>query len=177
MNSITPHLHVLYTSKAIPITLTHASKTYIIAFPLKTIAQRAKRVIHSENYAKMYLTRHISEPSTTKTDQVLYELGLDPRSFQLTYAYSDTEAYLHIPVVSPSASPSPSPSPSQTTYQLMERSLTDMILYPFVKNIGLIMPLGIIDDSPTELILETQMVDPSAHFDLFRNDLEKSIKR
>lgn len=167
MNPLTSYLHVLYTPKAIPITLTHTSKTYLIAFPLKTIAQRAKHVIHSDNYKKMYLTRHISEPSTKKTDQVLYELGLDPRSFQLNYAYSDTEAYLHIPIV----------PQKQPTYQLMERSLTDMILYPFVKNIGLIMPLGIVEDSSTELVLETQMVEPSAHLDLFRNDLEKSIKR
>jgi hypothetical protein len=160
-------LHVLYTHKAEPITFTHASKTYLVAFPMKTMAQRTRQVLHHGNLPKLTVSRHISNPSAKKTDQVLYELGLDPRQFRMNYTYQDTEAYLHIPVM-----PHPKTHPP---FQWMERPLTDILLYPFVKNIGLMLPLGIVQDTDAELVLETQLVEPSAQLDLFRNELEKSF--
>jgi hypothetical protein len=161
-------IYLLYSPAATPLTLSRktvsspVSQTYIVAFPMKTMAERIRKSMGSP----MYLTHHISSPSQHRIDQMLYEMGMDPRSFPTENPYTESEAYLHVPRLD---------LDSDSGYSLFERSLTDILAYPFVKNMGLVLPLGIADETPEEWVLEAQLVEPSANLDLFRRDLERLV--
>lgn len=164
-------IYVLYTPGATPLTLTRKiptppqTETYLIAFPMKTLAQR----VQASMGTPMYLTHQISSPSQHRMDQVLYEMGMDPRAFPTSDPFTESEAYLHVP----------RPAPDDTTglnYTVFQRSLPDILAYPFVKNIGLVLPLGIAEETGDEWVLEAQLIEPCANTDLFRRELERQLK-
>jgi hypothetical protein len=134
------------------------NKHYILVSPLKTIATSAQKYVTDKT--SLSLTQHISTPSKSAT---LMELGMDPSIFDFHDPFVDAEACLHIPKT------------DAGNCQIVERSIIDIILYPFTKNVGLLMPLSIIEETPTELLIESHLVEPSARLDLFRIELEKSI--
>lgn len=161
MNAIPKTLNVLHTSLEIPISMSIHQKTYILAFPLRTLGVKAQKYITQVTRPQMFVSRHIVSRGV---NDVLHELGLDDEIYKLSETYVQNEAHLHIPKYN-----------DEPCYELSEHSLVDMMLYPFVKNIGLILPLGIVEENHDELIFESQLVEPSVNLELFRKDLEKSI--
>lgn len=161
MNAIPKTLNVLYSSNDIPISLPIYQKMYVLAFPLRTLAVKAQKFITPVTRPQMYVSRHIVSRGV---NDVLHELGLDNEIYKISERYVQNEAHLHIPKYD-----------DEPCFELSEHSLVDMMLYPFVKNIGLILPLGIVEENHDELIFESQLVEPSVNLELFRKDLEKSI--
>jgi hypothetical protein len=177
-------LHLLYSRKSLPASMTIQNKSYIIAFPLKTIAQKSQAYIRDSS--NLYVTHHISSRSTDKINATLSELGIDPRKYEFNHTYMDNEAHLHIrkrnkhkskkqPQSLSSSNTLIRPSLPQPMCNVIERSMVDVVLYPLVKNIGLIIPYEIIEDTPDEMILDSRLIEPAGHMDLFRQDLEKLL--
>lgn len=161
-------LHLLYSRKALPASMTIQNKSYIIAFPLKTIAQKSQMYIRDAS--NLYVTHHISSRSTDKINATLSELGIDPRKYEFNHTYMDNEARLHILKKYKKRKTNPLPE-----CNVIERSIVDIILYPLVKNIGLIIPFEIIEDTSEEMILDSRLIEPAGHMDLFRQDLEQLL--
>lgn len=161
MNAIPKTLNVLYTHAGIPVSMSIHQKMYVLAFPLKTLAIKSQKYITQVTRPQMYVSRHIVSRGI---NDVLHELGLDHEIYKLSETYVQNEAHLHIPKYD-----------DEPCYEVSEHSLVDMMLYPFVKNIGLILPLGIVEENHDELVFETQLVEPSVNLELFRKDLEKSM--
>lgn len=168
-------MHMLYGRKALPASLRIQNKAYVIAFPLKTIATKAKEYIYDTT--TMNVTHHIATTSE-KINETLAELGIDPRKYNKNHTYSDEEAYLHILKNTHKHTQTQSHSLSQldtVPCTMMERSIVDIVMYPLVKNIGLIIPFQIISDTSEELVLDTRLIEPAGHMELFRKDLEKLL--
>lgn len=144
-------IHMLYTRRAIPVSLTISNKSYVLAFPLKTMAVKAQTIIHPQT--QMHVTHHLA-PYPHEN-----ELGID-----IPLPHMDAEAYVHIPK-----------SATVGDCYMIDRTLVDIIMYPFTKNVGLVIPLEIVEDNATELVLGSQLVEPNGNIDLFRRELNKSI--
>lgn len=157
---------MLYSRRGIPAGVTHSSKAYVIVFPLQTIAEKAHKIVNEKTKFEIIHRQDV------RIDTSLMELGFDPRHHLISQTLLDDEAYLYIEKWYPT---------KRRPYQpikcnLFDRNLLDVVLYPFTKNIGLVLPLEIIDDTKDHLILSSKIIQPSIHMDLFRKELENIHK-
>lgn len=96
----------------------------------------------------------------------LNELGIDPRKYEFQYPYLDKPGYLSI---------SKEPMEDIPTCHRIERSLVDILTYPFVKNVGIVFPLELVHEDDLVLVLESRLIEPDGRVDLFRRDLENAL--
>lgn len=158
-------LNLFYSRKGIPASATTAGRrTYLIAFPLQSMAKRVAPFMHEKG--KYEISRETQAHRVSPVQDALNELGIDPRKYKLNYTYLDKPGYLSIAKEEVS---------DQRRCQMIERSLIDIVTYPFVKNIGIVVPLEIVHDDELMIVLESRLIEPDGHIELFRKDLEKMI--
>lgn len=163
MEKIGGPLHILYNRKAVPASVSINNRSYILVFPLKTIASKVHPYIHSSKQLHVtFDTFHKKE----RINEILSELDIDPRKYKFNHTYMDNEAHLHIKKLNKSQKPS---------CQLIQRSIVDIILYPLQKNIGLVIPYEILEETSDEMVLDSRLIEPADHVELFRRELESLV--
>jgi hypothetical protein len=162
---LTNPLHLFYSRKGIPASArTSRMRSYLIAFPMKTMAKRVEPYMYEK--ASFEIRSNPQDPFVSPISDALIELGIDPRKYQFQYTYNDKPGYLVI-----------SKEVRQGVHQCnpIERSLIDIITYPFVKNIGIIIPLERVHEDDLSIILESRLIEPDGRVELFRKDLEQVL--
>ena len=159
-------LHLFYSRKGILASATTAThRSYLIAFPMHSMAKCVAPFMHEKG--KYEITRETKANRVSPMQDALNELGIDPRKYKLNYTYLDKPGYLSI---------AKKAIPGVPRCLMIERSLIDIITYPFVKNIGIVVPLEIVHEDDLIFVLESRLIEPDGHVELFRNDLEKMLE-
>lgn len=158
-------LTLLYNRQGNPTSLTtHSPSTaptsYVVAFPMRTLAVRAQKYVQVSSQLRL-------EPSVVKDvsspiHEGLFEMGIDPRAMALGTVLIDETAQLHV---------SKKININHTMCTMIDRAIEEIILYPFTHNVGLVLPVELMEDAVDELVFEAQVVEPCGNAHLMKKML------
>lgn len=137
--------------------LQNNNKTYIIAFPKKFHATIVKNQINIDS--NTYFTNRKYENIKDDVNNGLINYGVSQIKNDILI---DDNAFLHI-----------SKNLVVDKNLIIENyELSDILLYPFTKNIGVILPMDIKKDDENEFIFDSLVVEPIFDTQLFSKNLK-----
>ncbi len=137
--------------------LQNNNKTYLIAFPKKFHATIVKNQINIDS--KIYFTNrtYINVKDDVNYGLIPYDVPKIKNDILI-----DDNAFLHI-----------SKSLEYNTNFIIDKyDLSDILLYPFTKNIGIVLPMDIQKDDNHEFIFDALVVEPIFDTELFSKNLK-----
>lgn len=155
--TIPTNLNLIKNNKNNFFNLQNKNTTYIIAFPKKFHADIVKNQINMET--KTYFSKRKYENIKDDINLGLIPYGVNKITNDILV---DDNAFLHIT----------KNSINDTTLLLEKTELTDILLYPFTKNIGIILPMEIQEDNENEIIFDSLVVEPIFDIKIFSRNIK-----
>lgn len=156
---LAPRIHVLKHNKQ-SLSLEHRDKQYVVGFFSNSHARKVMKIIDMGR--SMCVQRSRIDDVTEEVNHELKELDIDRRIPELTI---DSEAKLIVPV-----KPMRSGHREVTTgLDLLDMETSEMIMYPFDWNIGIVMAHELSHIHNTHHVYDAYVIDPcGSNIDMLR---------
>lgn len=135
------------------------NKSYLIGFEVPRHATLVSKTICKSPL--VLLQRHEVDDISYQVNQGVRAFGID--DIKMDDLTIDTSAHLSI---------SKSREEPYESYSLEEMDAGDFLCLPFEKDLGVIMPYQLLEDSPNQYVFVSQIIDPCGQADIFRKHLK-----
>jgi hypothetical protein len=149
-------VHTLHSEHNYALGFHQAGRTYIIGFPARQHAEHVRK--YASVSSKMKLTMSKGTQNISKVVKAgLEELGIT--DINVGDIVINEQALLFI---------EKRVNINKQALIMDEQPLSDFIMLPFTKNIGIVMPSEIVIDEPKRIVFEAQVINPVNNPDLFQ---------
>lgn len=139
---------------------------YIIGFASNILARKVQYTMAPTPSLRLYRSDY--DDVSQQVSRGLMEFGVPALQSQLVL---DTRAKLHISKSNPNL---PSDHPlNDGNFYISQVPISDFLMYPFVENIGIIMPYDLDKEDDSELVFSTSVIEQTDSIDYFRSSLSK----
>lgn len=138
--------------------LRHTNQSYVIGFLYKCHATEVRKYVSLSS--PMKLTNYVTSNKAPIMNDMLHGRGL----LNITLDNVNICENAHLTI-------SKKININKTGCVPQEVTFSEFIMYPFTKNIGIILPQELLDENKTEFVFEAQVVEPSLNINLFQQHL------
>lgn len=138
---------------------------YVVGFQNLMHAKKIQYDIKPEPNLKLYRTEYLNIVS--QVNKGLEEFGVDKINSHIVI---DTMARLHVPKKNTDVYPSDHEM-NDGGFHLSTVSYEDFLMYPFDNNVGIIMPHTLENETETEFVFTSNVVESTYSTDMFRKRL------
>jgi hypothetical protein len=132
-------------------------KTYIVGFPVTEHAKYVRKYANVSSRMRLTMSKGTENVSKVVKQGLAEDFGIT--DFNVGEIIINEQAILTI---------SKKININKTALALQEMPLTEFIMLPFTKNLGIVMPVEIVVDEDKQIVFEAQVVNPVNNPDLFQ---------
>lgn len=140
-------------------------KPYVVGFKTRNQAETLSRLYNP--LKELNVIRGRIESVTDEVAQGLKSLGVSWKNGDITI---DTEAILEFPLKTEDMRTKMHDAPS---YKVYEYEYNEFITLPFTSNVGVALPIEVIQKDKLQLSFTTYIIDPCESYDYYRKNMDK----
>lgn len=135
--------------------LQHCNASYVVGFKNPLLARKVHYTLHPEADKRIRLERSVTFDVTDDVTDGLGSLGINYVGQKVTI---DTQALLHLPKHGAGGVLDPM---NDVGFHLDIVEACNFYMYPFERNLGVIMPYELLEESADELVMWSHVIDPT----------------
>lgn len=148
----------------------HADQHYVIGFKSPMIARKVHYNLHPDPVGSLRVERSRVIDVTSEIKEGLKDYNI---SFACDTVHIDTQATLFIPK---HLAGGPLDPLNDTGMHLETVDSTDFLMYPFERNVGIIMPYALLEERVHEYLFWSHLIEPCSDYDSFLRGLADVFK-
>jgi len=138
----------------------HHNQNLLIGFSLKCHAVEVRKYVHLNS--SMKLSNYVTTDRATEMNDMLHNRGI----FNVNITSMNISENAHLTI-------SKKININKTNCNIEQIPLSEFIMYPFSKNLGIVIAHDLINENKNEFIFESQIVEASNNTDMFLFYLKK----